>query len=204
MHPYRESTVGISLGVVGFGLPFTLIIAVEFIKWKLKVNDGENSKLKLFNHVLPYWIPNVYKSIVCFLFGASCTFLITDLGKNTLGRLRPHFFRVCQPVMNDGTNCSNPINRNRYIEDYICGNTESSATQLKQIHLSFPSGHSSFSMYAMMFAAIYLHYRMNWNGSKLLKPFLQCLFVSMAWYTALSRISDYKHHCKSSQYYAFT
>ena len=35
---------------------------------------------------------------------------------------------------------------------------------------------------------------MKWRGSQLLKHFLQCLLVLIAWYTALSRISDYKHH----------
>ena len=35
---------------------------------------------------------------------------------------------------------------------------------------------------------------MNWRGSKLLKHFLQLLVVLIAWFTALSRISDYKHH----------
>ena len=35
---------------------------------------------------------------------------------------------------------------------------------------------------------------MTWRGSKLLRPFLQFLFIMIAWYTALSRVSDYKHH----------
>lgn len=196
MHPYRESTVEVSLAAVGFGLPLTLILFVEFTRWQLNVDDSQNNKLKLFKRDFPFWVLNVYINIVCFLFGAFCTFLVTDIGKHTLGRLRPHFISVCLPIMRDGTNCSNPINQHRYIEDYTCSNTESSEQQLKQIHLSFPSGHSSFSMYAMFYAAIYLHYRMHWNISKLLKPLLQLSFVSMAWFIALSRISDNKHHCK--------
>lgn len=35
---------------------------------------------------------------------------------------------------------------------------------------------------------------MNWRGSKLLKHFIQYLLILLAWYTCLSRISDYKHH----------
>lgn len=35
---------------------------------------------------------------------------------------------------------------------------------------------------------------MTWKGSKLVKHFLQFSFIMMAWYTGLSRISDYKHH----------
>jgi hypothetical protein len=30
----------------------------------------------------------------------------------------------------------------------------------------------------------------------LFKHALQFAFISMAWYTALTRISNYKHHCK--------
>lgn len=35
----------------------------------------------------------------------------------------------------------------RYISEYVCTNTEVSATELRDIRQSFPSGHSSFSMY---------------------------------------------------------
>lgn len=35
---------------------------------------------------------------------------------------------------------------------------------------------------------------MTWRGSKLLKHLIQFLCMMMAWGTALSRVSDYKHH----------
>lgn len=35
---------------------------------------------------------------------------------------------------------------------------------------------------------------MTWHGSKLLRHFLQFALIMIAWYTALSRVSDYKHH----------
>jgi len=35
---------------------------------------------------------------------------------------------------------------------------------------------------------------MTWRGSKLLRHLLQFVFIMVAWYTALSRVSDYKHH----------
>ncbi|KZC07311.1 Putative phosphatidate phosphatase, partial [Dufourea novaeangliae] len=44
------------------------------------------------------------------------------------------------------------------------------------------------------FFQLYLQVRMTWKGSKLLKHFLQLVCLFMAWYTALSRVSDYKHH----------
>lgn len=35
---------------------------------------------------------------------------------------------------------------------------------------------------------------MTWRGSKLLKHLLQFGLLMMAWFTCMSRISDYKHH----------
>lgn len=196
MHPYRDSTVAYSLGIVGFGLPMVLIVVTEFLRWKLKPSSSDKQSFKLFNCELPSWLIDVYKNFGVFLFGAFVTILATDIGKRTIGRLRPHFMQVCRPVRFDGTNCSVPANFNRYIEDYTCSNRASTEEQLRDMKLSFPSGHSSFSMYAMFFAAMYLHFTMTWKGSKLLKYLLQFIFVMMAWFTALSRVSDYKHHCK--------
>jgi phosphatidate phosphatase len=98
------------------------------------------------------------------------------------------------PRMLDGTTCADAINQNRYIENFTCENPESTPRMLKEMRLSFPSGHSSFSAYTMIFCAIYLQARMSWRGSQLLRHFLQFLLIMLAWYTALSRISDYKHH----------
>ncbi|XP_008486151.2 putative phosphatidate phosphatase, partial [Diaphorina citri] len=57
--------------------------------------------------------------------------------------------------------------------------------------LSFPSGHSSFAVYTMVYTVMYLQARMTWRGSYLLRHTIQFLCLAMAWFTALSRISDY-------------
>jgi len=41
---------------------------------------------------------------------------------------------------------------------------------------------------------MYLQLRMKWKGSKLLRHFLQFLCLLMAWFTAMTRVSNYKHH----------
>nr|CAD7443265.1 unnamed protein product [Timema bartmani] len=46
----------------------------------------------------------------------------------------------------------------------------------------------------MVYFAMYLQARMTWRGSKLLRHFLQYMCLLLAIGTALSRISDYKHH----------
>ncbi|KAG8598941.1 hypothetical protein GDO81_002808 [Engystomops pustulosus] len=60
--------------------------------------------------------------------------------------------------------------------------------------LSFYSGHSSFSMYCMLFLALYLQARMRGDWARLLRPTIQFALVAVSIYVGLSRVSDYKHH----------
>lgn len=53
---------------------------------------------------------------------------------------------------------------------------------------------SGFICVLLLFLQLYLQARLNWRGSKLMKHVLQYICVMTAWYTSLSRISDYKHH----------
>lgn len=55
--------------------------------------------------------------------------------------------------MPDGTNCSHPLNLGRYIEEFSCTG-DSNNRILKEMRLSFPSGHSSFSAYTMIYCAV--------------------------------------------------
>lgn len=193
MHPFHDSTVtNWMLYIIGIALPILVIIGTELLRAHVKKSDAE--PLKVYSYSIPYWVVEAYKSIGMFGFGAACSQLLTDVGKYTIGRLRPHFFDVCKPMMPDKTTCKDAINQRRYIEDFVCTSEKSSPRMLKEMRLSFPSGHSSFSMYTLVYCAIYLQSRMNWRGSKLLKHFLQFLLIMLAWYTCLSRISDYKHH----------
>jgi phosphatidate phosphatase len=195
MHPYHESTVGISLLYVGIGLPMAIIVVVEVLRWKLAGDDRR--AMRLFGRDIPNWMINIYKYVGLLLFGAVLTLVITDIGKHVIGRFRPHFMNVCQPIMPDGTNCTNPKNLNRYIEDFTCSNADFSEYRVRDASKSFPSGHSSLAMYSMGFAAFYVHRRLTWDGPRTLKPILEFSLITMAWYTALSRVSDYKHHCVS-------
>uniref|UniRef100_A0A1A9WIZ7 Phosphatidic acid phosphatase type 2/haloperoxidase domain-containing protein n=1 Tax=Glossina brevipalpis TaxID=37001 RepID=A0A1A9WIZ7_9MUSC len=146
------------------------------------------------DYEIPDWMIEAYKKIGIFGFGVVVTQLTTDIAKYSIGRLRPHFLAVCQPIMPDGSTCADAINRNKYIMDFRCQALGSTERMLKEARLSFPSGHSSFSFFTMVYLAMYLQSRMTWQGSKLFRHFLQFCFIMIAWYTALSRVSDYKHH----------
>lgn len=196
MHPFHESTVkSWMLYIIGLVLPVGIVAGVELFKANIKQQSSTTSRRYVFNGwEVPEWMIECYKKLGIFGFGAATCQLATDIAKYSIGRLRPHFFAVCQPIMRDGTNCSDPINFGRYIEDFTCRGINSTPRMLKEVRLSFPSGHSSFSTFTMVYMALYLQSRMNWKGSKLLKHFLQFLLIMIAWYTALSRVSDYKHH----------
>lgn len=197
-HPFHDSTVrSWMLYIIGLVLPGGLICGTEIIQSRLN-KAPPKIKLQIFGRSIPTWMANVYRQIGIFAFGAAAQQLTTDIAKYTIGRLRPHFFSVCNPIMPDeygiyATNCSHPMNFGRYIEDFRC--LEDSGNRLlKEMRLSFPSGHSSFSMYTMLYCAIYLQTRMTWKGSKLFKHFLQYILLAMTWFTCMSRVSDYKHH----------
>ena len=69
--------------------------------------------------------------------------------------------------------------------------------------LSFPSGHSSFAFQAAAFTVLYLQTKycttikpdvVGFQQQSLLIPFFQVIAISLATFTAVSRIMDYKHH----------
>lgn len=65
-----------------------------------------------------------------FGFGAACTVLTTDIAKYTIGRLRPHFMKICMPEID----CNSMENQYKYIEEFRCATTGSiSAKMLKEI-----------------------------------------------------------------------
>ncbi|KAM7344606.1 wunen isoform 2-T2 [Cochliomyia hominivorax] len=198
-HPFKESTVkSWMLYIIGLVLPIGVIIIVEIIQSKNQeriTNGNSNARRYVFmDYEIPDWMVECYKKIGIFGFGAAVSQLTTDIAKYSIGRLRPHFIEVCQPILGDGTTCSDERNWGKYIIDFTCGNPYATKRMLKEARLSFPSGHSSFTFYTMVYLALYLQSRMTWHGSKLLRHFLQFALIMIAWYTALSRVSDYKHH----------
>lgn len=186
-HPFKESTVtSRALYVVGLGVPIVTMIITELLHSHLPTYA--NKSFRLLGFRLPSWAWLSYSNIIVFGFGAASSQLLTDIGKYLVGRLRPHFMAVCIPSVD----CLGDQNRWKYIEDYECLGTDK-----KKVHdsrLSFPSGHSSFAVYTMVYVVMYLQARMTWRGSYLLRHLIQFVCLAMAWFTALSRISDYKHH----------
>ncbi|XP_032754769.1 phospholipid phosphatase 1 isoform X1 [Rattus rattus] len=178
-YPYHDSTVTTSvLVVVGLGIPILSMITGETLSVYFNVLHSNS-------FVSNHYIATVYKAVGAFLFGASASQSLTDIAKYSIGRLRPHFLAVCNPDWSK-INCSDG-----YIENFVCQGNEQ---KVREGRLSFYSGHSSFSMYCMLFVALYLQARMKGDWARLLRPMLQFGLVALSIYVGLSRVSDYKHH----------
>ncbi|XP_016337154.1 phospholipid phosphatase 1 isoform X2 [Sinocyclocheilus anshuiensis] len=178
-YPFHTSTVTSTvLYTVGFTLPISSMIIGECLSVYLN-----RIKSKSFCNS---YVACVYKAIGTFLFGAAMSQSLTDIAKYSIGRLRPHFLDVCKPDWTQN-NCTGGA----YIEDFIC---TGDPAKVNEGRLSFYSGHSSFSMYCMLFLALYLQARMQAEWARLLRPMLQFFLIAASIYTGLSRVSDYKHH----------
>ncbi|XP_017462060.1 PREDICTED: putative phosphatidate phosphatase, partial [Rhagoletis zephyria] len=124
---------------------------------------------------------------------------LTDVSKYSIGRLRPHFIDLCRPQLPNGlvmdrfSNCQNP---HTYVTEYTCfkDNLSMSSRKMKDVRLSFMSGHSSFAAVCLVYLVLYLHLRMRAAHLALVKHLYQAALLYLVFYTGMSRISDYKHH----------
>jgi phosphatidate phosphatase len=193
-YPYIDSTVSnINLYIFGILIPIVSIMVVE--GYRTFVFEPKYLGTKCVpthcvrtKPISPY-ATRLYYYIGYFCFGAALCQVLTDIGKYSIGRLRPHFLTVCEPDW-DLVNCTHRLHV--YITDAHCTGDPS---KIREARLSFPSGHSSFSFYGMFFTAFYVQAQLVWPMvSRLIKHVLQFCYVAIAFGTALSRISDYKHH----------
>ncbi|KAH8371376.1 hypothetical protein KR093_007110, partial [Drosophila rubida] len=187
-YPYQECTITVPmLLVLMLLLPMLFIAVVEV--------------MRLCGHLrMRQYLRNVWRAEATFSFGFIATYLTTELAKHVVGRLRPHFYSACQPRLQDGSSCADGRNADVYVQQFYCSNSNLSPQQLRELHVSFPSAHSSLSFYAMCLLACYVHGVWQWRrGSRggsvrVLRPMLQFLLLMAAWYVELSRVADYWHH----------
>ncbi|CAG5924257.1 unnamed protein product [Menidia menidia] len=179
-YPLKEDTISYQL-LGGVMIPFTLIVIIcgEFVSVYLSRIKNQSLGKK--------YMSCIYKAVGSYLFGAAANQSLTDIAKYSIGRLRPNFLAVCKPVW-DRINCKS----GGYIENITC--TREDEFMVDESRLSFYSGHSSFSMYCMLFLVLYIQARLRSKWSRLLRPTIQFFLFATAIYVGLSRVSDYKHH----------
>ncbi|XP_064544922.1 putative phosphatidate phosphatase [Drosophila montana] len=192
-YPFSDNTVTpVMLGLLAGALPLVIFVVVEYVH---ALRAGElSSTVELLGWQMSTWYVELARQLTYFGFGILLTFDATEVGKYTIGRLRPHFIAVCQPQLNDGTLCTDPVNLHRYVENYECAGEGYTIADVRQARLSFPSGHSSIAFYALLYVALYLQRKVTWRSSNFARHFLQFVLIMLAWYTALSRVMDSWHH----------
>ncbi len=142
--PYKDSTISSALAVaVGAAVSLVVIIITELtLKHQRKGQYATSESTKCFSYNIPKAITTIIWFIYVDIYGAALNTFITDVGKYSLGRLRPHFLDACKPAW--GTfNCTDGMGRNVFVTADVCTAPASKIT--KEMRLSFPSGHSSFS-----------------------------------------------------------
>ncbi|XP_051524508.1 phospholipid phosphatase 1 [Myxocyprinus asiaticus] len=175
-YPFKEDTISYQL-LMGIIIPFTLIIIIFGECFSIYLRSRSSFSYE--------YIGCVYKVVGSFVFGAALSQSLTDIAKYSIGRLRPHFLTACKPKWSL-IDC-----KSGYIENFTCTGDQTISNEGR---LSFYSGHSSFSMYCMLFLALYLQSRLRARWARLLQPTIQFFFIAASLYVGLSRVSDYKHH----------
>ncbi|VDD82521.1 unnamed protein product [Mesocestoides corti] len=108
--------------------------------------------------------------------------LIVQVGKETIGSLRPFFLEACVPVN---------ITSNNYQPKIFC--SADNARLIEEARMSFPSGHSACSVWGATITSIYLQLRFPKSSAIMLKAFWQTALFTIAFYICLTRIQDNWH-----------
>jgi len=178
MYPYKDSTIpNYVLYIYGFSIPLSVIFAIEIYNARTKLSTEDEKRSFLWH---------IYCELVPFFFGVEISQLVTDTAKYSIGRLRPHFLDVCQPDID----CKK-IFTPQYFTKYRCYGLD--RHKIEDAHLSFMSGHASFSAFCMTYTVFYIQHKLD-NRIGLVKKLFQFLLLQIAIYTGFTRISDYKHH----------
>ncbi|KAK3091902.1 hypothetical protein FSP39_023571 [Pinctada imbricata] len=113
MHPYKSNTIPTWLAiVVATSIPTVLVVVIEIKRQK------DRSRIQLLSHQKLY--RSLYRILVSLLFGFAANQLCTDIGKYSIGRLRPHFLTLCKPSINCTSNMG-------YIELDVCTSADKAA-----------------------------------------------------------------------------
>ncbi|KAK6039399.1 PAP2 family protein [Cooperia oncophora] len=183
-YAYKEDTVTPTvLFLYVFVVMIVAVVATE--TYRARITEGSPPRYKLGSANIHATIVQVIIYIGYSQIGFMCVFVLTNLTKRCVGRLRPHFLDVCKPL---NITC----NGHEYYDKYVCSGNPDMVTEARK---SFFSGHSSFAMYASTFAAVYLLARMPRHTlGRAVLPVIQTSLLAIGLLISYSRINDNKHH----------
>ena len=191
--PFLEDTIPFwAAGIFASIGPLLFILLVELLNAKLLPMQMNRDNLNFEKRKRKFLIC-LFHGWSLFVLGCAITLLLTEIGKKWVGRLRPHFLDVCKPDFNkitcSGSSASGQdrylaINTGLYNGASFC---TGDAKKIKEARVSFPSGHSSFSWYSMVFLIIYLEARWFLLRLRYIKPLIQMAgFIGeFKWFTLI-------------------
>ncbi|XP_045501695.1 phospholipid phosphatase 2-like isoform X1 [Colias croceus] len=129
----------------------------------------------------------IYRS---YAYGLFFNLGVIEVMKGLIGNPRPTFFDICEP------DAAKTCNGSEYVTTYECTSTRFSKWYQSDSYHSFPSGHTSLSVYCGLFMAWYLQKRaFDWqHRTVFLVPVIQMTCLTYAAVTSLTRITDHRHH----------
>lgn len=186
--PYSPSTIPyFPLFLIGLALSTCCFLFGISRKCKLLHKVSDEGDIKKY---VPYHVTILF---VLFMYGTGITLFVTNVGKYSVGRLRPHFLSVCQPNW-PALNCTDETgNKNIFYGSDVCQTDD--IKRFTDSRLSFPSGHASFSAFVATFLVFFLETQVDYRNEEILLKYLSQIFLGiLASCIGLSRITDYMHH----------
>lgn len=183
-HTYNGDTVTTSVLIISGIIPLFLIWLTELLFYTPTVTlcvttDGSSTRCSNTWRHCWYWFRKYAQGLIIKL-------LIVDILKIFSSEHRPHFIDTCRPdVICEG---------NEYVSIYTCTNTEYRPYFIRDASKSFPSGHSSSSVYVSIFMIWYLQKRIPNVRSVMALPLCQVLVAMWGIFCSTSRIIDHRHH----------
>lgn len=183
-HPFNGDTVATSVLLVSGIIPLFLIWIAELLFYTppstLCVRtDKSSTRYSTTWRECWYWFQKYARSLILKL-------LLVDILKIFSAEHRPHFIDTCRPdVICEG---------NEYVSTYTCTNTDYQPYFIRDASKSFPSGHSSVSVYASIFMIWYLQKRTPKIRSVMALPLCQAVVAMWGIFCPMSRIIDNRHH----------
>lgn len=176
-YPMKPNTISIALAAfIGLSAPLLPMFILEiFLAYRDNFPRNTDTKVPLIFFQL-------YKYIGCAAFSFLSLMLIVNVGKETLGSLRPFFLEACLPANNIGSNYQAVIN---------C--TSDDARLIEEARVSFPSGHSACIVWGAAMTIFYLQVRFPKSQFTMLKSLYECAIAIIAYYVCLTRIQDNWH-----------
>jgi len=179
-HSYRGDTISVvNLFAVTLFIPILFIFPLEAYQKKRKYAEVRS-------YIASGWRKS-WKIWQALLLGQLLVLMLTEFSKSIVSEPRPHFWDTCKP------NVTKEICDTGYIMDFSC-TSNFTKNQILDAQKSFPSGHTSVSVFSSVFMVWYFSGAMERSQSLLLVPFLQLIWVCFGFYCSLTRITDRRHH----------